>query len=294
MVNFEPVQGRVPEVPEEFFHNQDVKVLYLYCQLVKLGWTADDILKIAKVKPGRVTPSRWVTTASSILALYIQTINPTPNLKLLVQFIMSVYAPCLFMAKMDSHCSKGPKHFFNLVAFSRDLFSDAPALFNVVCTVLKNNSYWIHPENMLVAFAMDDNPKLNEMALTTIQKLRKSKAKRVRKFRKPNEKFINFQAQSYDQLIDFKHFKPSLYTNPPLLKNHSLQDIKTKNFDPDIMKVPVHSQHVERFVYLTSLAGENVIGQEARDAYVINKVISSGKISAKPTKAQFLALQKRE
>ena len=48
MVNFEPVQGRVPDVPEEFLHNQDIKVLYLYCQLVKLGWTADDILKIAK------------------------------------------------------------------------------------------------------------------------------------------------------------------------------------------------------------------------------------------------------
>ena len=139
---------------------------------------------------------------------------------------------------------------------------------------------------------MDDSPKLNEMALTTIQKLRKSKAKRVRKFRKPNEKFINFQAQSYDQLIDFKHFKPSLYTNPPLLKNHSLQDIKTKNFDPDIMKVPAHSQHVERFVYLTSLAGENVIGPEARDAYVLNKCISSEKISAKSTKSQFLALSK--
>ena len=74
------------------------------------------------------------------------------------------------------------------------------------------------------------------------------------KFRKPG-KFINFQAKSYDELIDFKQFKPSLYSSPPLFKDHSIKDIKTKTFSEDIMKVLGHSQHVERFVYVTSQAG---------------------------------------
>ena len=292
MVQFEPVRGRVAHVDPDCLKNQDEQLLIGYCLLVQNGPKADEDLKISQRRPGKVCASRWVTTASSILCLYTQTKNPSTNLKLMVGFILNVYAPALFLAKGDWHCSRGPVHFFNLMSFARDFLSDRPELLEKVNNVLKNNSFWAHPENMLLAFAMDSNPNLNAKALEIIQKLRKSKAKRIRKFRKPG-KFLNFEAQSYDELIDFKQFKPSLYCSPPLLRDHSIQDIKTKNFDVDIMEVPAHSQHVERFVYLTSQAGLHARGEEAMDAWVLNKVISSEKYSSKSTKGQFLALQKK-
>ena len=293
MVKFEPVRGRVAHVDPDCLQNQDEKLLLGYCLLVQNGPQNDEDLKIAHRKPGKVCASRWVTTASSILCLYTQTENPSPNLKLMVGFIVNVYAPALFLAKGDWHCSKGPIHFFNLLMFARDyLEQDHPELLEKVNNVLKFNSFWAHPENMLVAMAMGPNPDLNVKALEIIAKLRKSKAKRIRKFRKPG-KFINFQAKTYDQLIDFKQFKPSLYSSPPLFNNHSLQDIKTKTFDDDIMKVPAHSQHVERFVYLTSQAGLHARGEEAMNAWVLNKVASSEKFPSKSTKAHFLPLQKK-
>ena len=295
MVDFAPVFGLVPMIAQGLLHNHDVKVLYLLCRLVMLGPSADENLKISHVKPGKVCPSRWFTTASSILALYIQTPNPSANLKLLVGFILNVYAPCLFMIKNEWQCFKGPIHFYNLLAFSRDFFGDQKdskghKYLDIVTKVLRNNSYWIHPENVILAMVMGDSTKLHGEGLKIIQKLRKSKAKRIRQFVKP--KFINFDAQSFEELIDFKMYKPSLYCSPPLLRNHSLQAIKTKDFDPDILEIPAHSQHVERYVYLTSLASQSVIGQEERDAYVLNKVTSSQKISAKSTKQEFLALMK--
>ena len=293
MVQFEPVYGRVPFCDMANLKNQDEKLLLGYCLLVQHGPESDEDLKVSHRKPGQVCASRWVTTASNCLRLYIQTENPSANLILIVGFIVNVYAPALFWAKQEWHCSKGPFHFFNVMSLARDfLEDDHPKLLEGVNEVLKNNSYWAHPENMLVAMAMDSNPDLNVKALEIISKLRKSKAQRIRKFRKPG-KFLNFKAQSYDELIDFKQFKPSLYSSPPLLRDHSLQDIKTKNFDDDIMKVPAHSQHVERFVYLTSQAGLYARGEEAMDAWVLNKVISSEKYSPKSTKGQFLALQKK-
>ena len=84
-----------------------------------------------------------------------------------------------------------------------------------------------------------------------------------------------------------------MYSSPPLFKDHSIKDIKTKTFSEDIMKVLGHSQHVERFVYVTSQAGLYARGEEAMNAWVLNKVNSSEKFPSKSTKAQFLALQKK-
>ena len=59
---------------------------------------------------------------------------------------------------------------------------------------------------------------------------------------------INFDtAENYFELVPFSDFT----TCPPVLQDFSLEQIKSLDFGEDFMKIPCHSQHVERYVYLT-------------------------------------------
>ena len=48
---------------------------------------------------------------------------------------------------------------------------------------------------------------------------------------------------------------------PPIFSGCSIEDLRNQNFPEDYKRVPCHSQHVERFVALTSIAGANAIGK---------------------------------
>jgi len=45
--------------------------------------------------------SRWLTTASRALRLYVSTEKPSSNFKLVVQYIMMVYTPMWFKIKRN-------------------------------------------------------------------------------------------------------------------------------------------------------------------------------------------------
>ena len=292
MIRFKAISGKVPVIYADYCKNNDVETLHGYCLLVQQGPDADKYLKMSGKKPGKVTASRWVTTATNILCLYIQTEEPSDSLILMVRYVLNVYGPMIFSIKCNWQFYYGPEHYYNLLKLSRNLFQDDhPDLLKVTCDVLTTNSYWIHPENMLLRMINDENPEVQEKALQLIQKQRiKKKNINFRKFTKPNAKFINFEAQSYTELIDFDQYKPRMYTSPPILNEYSIQDIKTKNFGKDLLMVPCHSQHVERFVYLTSLASQNVVGHEKREAYILNKVESTSKIPTSATKEDWKRL----
>ncbi|KYN17841.1 hypothetical protein ALC57_09880 [Trachymyrmex cornetzi] len=51
---------------------------------------------VAHSEPGTLNHSRWLTTANRILRLYVSTWHPGAGLKLLVNFILKVYAPSWF------------------------------------------------------------------------------------------------------------------------------------------------------------------------------------------------------
>ena len=287
MVNFEPIDGWVLETYAKLCQNNDVDILHRYSLLVQKGPEADAYLKISDCKPGKVTASRWVTTASNVLCLYIQTEEPSENLILLVKIVLRIYAPMLFEIKKNCQFYMGSLQFFNLIKFSRHLLEeDHTDLLDVVYDTLKQNAYYAHPEHILTGMVFDENPDVNKKAITIIQNIRKTKVRKnfVRRFMKPKE--INFQAQSYQELVDVKHFN----SEPPVLKDYTIEDLRSKNFSQDLLQVPSHSQHVERFVYLTTQAGQAVIGQEARDGWVLNKAESASKIPSKSTKGDWVNL----
>ena len=120
-----------------------------------------------------------------------------------------------------------------------------------------------------------------------IKKIRKNerKANEIRIF-KPPKGLINFEAQCFEDLVDFKHYTSS----PPLLQDYSIDEIEAMDFKDEFKLIPLHSQHVERFVYLTTLAHLKSIGYERAHQWILNKQTSTKKYPINSTKKHFIDL----
>ena len=307
---FRPITGKVTDINEEFKHNNDLKIFHDLCMLTQAGPNArQELLDAFKKSPGVVHQARWVTAASNLLCLYLQSMNPSKDLILVVKIILNIYGPALFYIKENWHVSNGPLHVYNVLQLSKKLLQvERPDLFTLVKNVIQNNGFYLHPENMLLAMVHDQDGPVRRKAIKIIESLREHEEEEldeedlldalvandlgIRRFDIPTN--INFEAKSYTQLINFKDFELFQMCSPPILKEYSIDDIKARNFTQDFKKVPAHSQHVERFVSLTSEAGKHAVGQENRHFWILNKMEATSKIPTTATKGDFLAIQDQE
>lgn len=127
--------------------------------------------KIQTISPGPISPARWLTTAIRILLLYLTTEDPwsIKHLGLMTNFIIKSYAPSYFEIKKEPLCQNGSKHFFNLVKRTRYLDGAAKT---IIDDVLRRNSFWGHPENVLIAMLSD--PQHRDQAIDHISRVRKT------------------------------------------------------------------------------------------------------------------------
>ena len=247
-MEFVPIPGLVPDkVDPELLQNSDMNQLYNLGVLTKLGTKKATAAQINAFfcNPGTVTAARWVTTASNILTLYLQEHKPSANLILLVEIIQSLYIPSLFNIKKNWHCSNGSNHLFSILKLSRDLFeTKRPDLYENVKKTIRQNGFYLHPENIILGMVHDTDEKVREKAIKIIEDLREKDEKRpngienIRRFQVP--KNINFDAQTYYEMVDFKDFTPDLICSPPILREYSINDIRNLNFKEDYKKVPSH------------------------------------------------------
>ncbi|GBM03055.1 hypothetical protein AVEN_14565-1 [Araneus ventricosus] len=137
IVPFEAIEGTsLPEMGE--FHIRDLsddqRYLKEMLQAVSDGNCPNDL---TIRKPGPVVHSRWLTTASRILRLYVSTRNPSYNLVILVTYIMNVYTPVWFSIKMKSSITEDSRHLWKIIKYSRYMQQDD--LRQVVDEVLQRN-----------------------------------------------------------------------------------------------------------------------------------------------------------
>ena len=96
---------------------------------------------------------------------------------------------------------------------------------------------------------------------------------------------INFEATGYPDMIDWETSKLS---EPPLtasLTNEQLTMVKeTPLAVPDY---PCHTQAVERGVHLVSEASQSVIGQEARDGFIRQRIQARKELKSHASKKDF-------
>ena len=101
---------------------------------------------------------------------------------------------------------------------------------------------------------------------------------------------INFQAKSYPDLIDWKK---ASFSEPPMTMSLSREEVLAFVDKPLIIPgFNCHTQAVERAIKLVTEAAGLVIGEEARDGFIRQKVRSRKEIGRCHTKEFFPKLEK--
>lgn len=266
-VSFCAVAGNLPDLPRNVIDDlsTDQKYLYQMSNAVSTGFCAPEL---ANRQPGKMAHSRWLTTANRILRLYISTLHPTENLKLLVNYVVKAYAPMWFLIKQQSSFKDGAKHTYQLTQYSRFLPEN---LKSVVDPVIERNAFYAHPENLLVSMLFDERDHIRELALQKIITARENESStKLRIFRPPK---LNFSARDYTEMILWDE---CLTTTPPVLRHISDEELKNMAKDKilEIDDFPCHTQSVERCVKLVTEASQRVTAASSRDGFIRTRLQS--------------------
>ena len=194
--------------------------------------------------------SRWLTIANRILRLYVSTHEPTSQLIVIVEYIVKLFFPTWFDIKRYTNITDGAVNQFKMISRSQSLHDDETK--RVVQPVIKRNAYFCHPENILIAMVNDDSYVIRRLAWKMNLKARLESRSRsqLRVFMIPE---LDFNAKSYYEIISWSE---ALITQPPLMRAISDQKLKeyaetdTPDKFDDLLKLPCHTQAVERHVKL--------------------------------------------
>jgi hypothetical protein len=288
VIVFKSIDTNLPEIHERIIKDLSTDQKYMY-QMVKAIASGNCSIDLATRDPGRISHSRWVTTANRLLRLYISTENPTDELVTLVTYVMRVYASMWFHIKIKPSCENGAHHLWRTISLSRYL---EESLKNVVDPVIQRNAFYGHAENILLGMLTDKRAHVRQLGLRRIMKARSESATAatadtIRVFQVP---LLNFKATDYIDLIKWQDCQ---VTEPPVtvkLSNNKLQELIGSKETPkyDFQKYCCHTQVVERTVKLVTEASASVCGAEARDGFIRATMDSRAKMPYFNTKANFV------
>src|SRR5215469_12117780 len=236
ITNFRPVVSKIKHIPEDIVMqlSTDQKYLYDMCFSIHQGHVTP---LLASKSPGALHHFRWLTTANRILRLYVSEQTPGKPLEDIVCIIMHIYAPGWFWIKSHPKATDGANNFWYLM----NLLKGADKEYEVILKhVLQKNSYFAHPENILLGMITDDRKVIRELAVSRIMQAREHNSTE-RAFQLP--KTLNFDSEDYSLMIDWER---EIITQPLLIKDYSNAEICNIANEPVKTKFPCHSQGVER------------------------------------------------
>ena len=277
VVSFKRIPIQLPKMDSDL--SCDQKYLYEMCLAVNSGYCDPSLAARA---PGKMCHSRWLTTASRILRLYVSSEDPDDNLCCLATYIVKVYAPVWFAIKKSPSCLNGPRHYHELIRRSRYLPDNLKA---IVDPVIERNGYFAHPENLVLAMIGDPRASVCQSAVDYITSSRGQVCEGVRTFTVP---LIKLDAGDYTNLVDLC-VGPCL--EPPLTRQYSLSELAAFVTDPEpyvrMTKYPCHTQAVERSIKLVTEAAAAVSGQERREGLIRTTLKSRSIMPVFETKKDF-------
>lgn len=259
----------------------DVKYLYQIANAVSNGRVST---QLANVKPGPVSHARWLTKANRILRIYVATSKPSENLKILARYIIHVYVPMYFNIKYYESVVYGSVLVGKFIRWTQYLPNN---LRSVVNTVIENNSYFAHCENVLLSMLFDDRQHIRKYALEKILHFRNDlyEPSNIRTYLKPK---INFDATDYVHMIDLDDDEN--LSEPPFTRSIPYEHLKTyfdddENEAPplDDPKIPCHIQGTERYVQLLTSVAKRAIHKN-REGIMATTSASRSKMSRMESK----------
>ena len=259
VVNFTPIPGKVPTLPPEVVKklSRDQYLAYLYCHAIQSGVVPEEL---ATMTIGPLVKSRWLTTGIRILCLYTRTKRPSKRLIRLVKVLLNLYFPGWFRYRHHSHIQDGSRNFYYLVELVRDLPEAEDR--ETAQVVLTRNSFWAHPENIVISMMGDEDKEVRREAVNWVKRARQEfdPAKHPRQFFPPP---VDFTATSYTKMVDWEQMD---CTEPPLTKDMSLAELdevveKAHQFED----FPNHTQQVEAAVRVVHDTATRRASHRARD-----------------------------
>ena len=158
-VNFKTVKGLLPDLPPEVIKKMSTDQTYLY-RIVKAVATGSGYFNkdvgLRTASPGKMHNARWITLANRVLHLYCSTKKPFRELTRLVGFLVEVYAPAWFGVVESPSFLDAPRTFQKLIA-SLNAFPFTAQEKKKMEKVINGNSFFAHPENVLVSMLTDPN-----------------------------------------------------------------------------------------------------------------------------------------
>lgn len=244
----------MPPDLDPFELSTDSKYLYKMANAISNGVVPADL---SHIKPGPIAHSRWLTKANRLLRLYVSTENPSRNLKILATYIMKVYVPMHFNIKYYNSVVFGSVLFYKFIRWTQYLDTN---LRGVVNNVIKDNSYYAHSENILLAMLFDDKKETRNIAIKKILHYRRNlyDPAHLRVYQKP---LINFNCTDYTNMIDLN--KDDVLFEPPF--THTIPYDHLEQYlqydDPPLPdpRIPVHIQATERHVQLLASVSKRVL-----------------------------------
>lgn len=213
--------------------------------------------------------ARWLTRANRILRLYVSTESPSEKLVTLATYVVKAYAPTWFAIKSHPSCKDGARHLFKLITTTRYLPTELKA---IIDPVIQRNSYFAHPENLLLAMLTDNESHIRELAARRILKARTIQENGLRLFQIPA---LKFDASSYTDLIDWQE----KITEPPILKLIPDEDIQLfvsqkGEGNLPLLRLPCRSQAAERAVKAVTEASATLCKKSEREGFIKTQIES--------------------
>lgn len=245
--------------PEEL--STDSRYLMLMANAISNGVVPADL---SHIKPGPIAHSRWLTKANRLLRLYVTTNNPTENLKILANYIIKVYTPMHFNVKYYSSAAYGSTLLFKFITWTRFL---PPNLLGVVNTVIQDNPYFAHSENILLSMLFDDRMEKRNIAIKKILHYRRDIVDPT-ELRVYKKSLINFNCTEYTNMIDLND--DTILFEPPFTQSYSYEHLEGYlNYEVppfDDPQIPLHIQGTERHVQLLAATAKRVAGKNVEGA----------------------------
>lgn len=180
-----------------------------------------------------------------------------------MKFILNFYAPSWFHIISHPTCQDGAKNFFFTLTLYQKLDKTDQS---VIHSVLQNNSYFCHPENILLAVIGDEDENIRKFACEKMvaRKTTTHFGDRFRCFDKNSIK-INFTDESYINMVDLENVD---FDSPPLLQDIMSETI-ANNEQVILSHYPCHSQDVGRNIKDISAVCGKVYGCDSRHGALI-------------------------
>ena len=244
--------------------SSDQKYAYKIVQAIRAGKVP---VELANMDIGPVVHSRFQTTASRFCRLWVSVHGfkgkNLANMRCIVEFIIGVYFPMWFQAKVKHSFIEGPRHVLKKLEL---LTHQKKKIQNLVAPQIARGAWFSHSEAVLQTLLCSEDRDERNFAVNIILKVRNGAEKGDLTTRKRvHGDTFNPKAKKLIELCswDSNVFEPVLTC--PL----SLEEIKEFRITPMVVPYrPVHGQSMERVVKEVTRACETVYGDDARDGFI--------------------------